>query len=98
MPKIWSQGSYQKVENGLYKLRETDRSLYWHVCERYLRSRTATITIVHERKTARGSLKEPRRVVVETWDPKVQMFKVAKGIIRLSELIPGDLLLPPDTL
>lgn len=95
MPNSWYAGSYPQVEESLKNLRAADKTLYWHVSERYLRCRSATITMVVERVTTGGVLKEPRRVVVELWDPRVQQRCLKKGIEWLSSDL-GDVWLPKD--
>ena len=95
MPASWTP-SYRKLEDALRELRAEDSILYWHVSERYLRCRKATITIVVERKTSRGVLREPRRVVVELWNPGVKMTQVKAAIVWLSGHITGEVWLPKD--
>lgn len=95
MPVSWHKGSYARLETGLKDLRAADMRLYWHVSERYLRCRTGIITMIVERETSHGTLKEPRRVVVELWDPKVRQHLVSEAIDWLSTNI-GPVWLPED--
>lgn len=98
MPRSWSDGSYQKLEDGLRLLRAGHSNIYWHVNQRYLARRTGVITVVVSRETAGGTLREPRRVTVDVYHPRVNPKTVQEGIRLLSHLIPGEVWLPRDVL
>ena len=83
-PKTYT-ADVREVERLMTRLRDEDRSLWWHVSEKYLRS-TATIKTSTERKRVKGKgyITAHLRKVVPHFSPKVDEKLVEAGLEKMA--------------
>lgn len=92
MNPLWREGSFPELTRCLVQMRALERRLYWHVSQRYLWRRRkqardhcpickqpARTVHTHHVRGSRQSFK-PTDVIVEIWNPKVDLVLVEHGI------------------
>jgi hypothetical protein len=106
MCEAWNSPAYQELERLLPHLRSSERSLYWHLCERFLRygevrkawcrkcgyHHAGQVGQIHRHPPGRAITLQPR--VIRTVDYAVDDDKVSLGIAWLEERYRGEAALP----
>ena len=105
---LWRKGSFPELYRCLYEQRSREPRLYWHVAERYLRTRRKQVRdhcpvccrptdSVHTHYV--GGLRQrfkPTDVIVEVWHPRVDMARVGEGVDWIVAEHRGCPMLPPE--
>ena len=106
-----SNSSYGELERCLRLMRERRRHLYWHVAERFIRCRyrltqgcsecrppqATPYGVFHNHKVSGKLRKIPRTdIIEESWNPRVIVEMVDRGVAWLSADFRGTPFLPTD--